>query len=200
MFFAALFQALLPFMIAVVAFCFLGCLLAIFLGWRRRSRPLVLLGVVPLVLTLVAVGVQENRSRPKPLSVQAKALMSLPADAQLVDVQTGDWGDGSVEFRFPPTRSVRERFESVWAANLTPGARAIKNVIWVNDARHGRESYVPSDENDVADLWKADGKISVRPGFAKQYDRTASYSDGDRLELSYDGETHLYKFAVYVEV
>ncbi len=111
-------MVLLAFTVAWGLFC-AGCLSVLIVGWVRKSRPLQLLGGIPLIVSLIAILFLVFQDKIIPIDHQARSLMAMPAEAQVVKVEYGEWaGDGRVYFRLPPTRSEKEWLDIVWRMNL----------------------------------------------------------------------------------
>ncbi len=98
--------------------CGIGVLVAVIGRWKR-SRPLVVAGLVPvgIVFALVVLAVLEGYL---PLDWQARLHMSLPPEARVVKIQS-DMDKLEIVFRLPEASKSGfnpKGFQTVWKSNV----------------------------------------------------------------------------------
>lgn len=157
--------------VGIVALFCAVCLGIFIAGWRRKSRFLLWSGGIPLVLCLMGVSFLIFQDSIIPLETQGRALMHLPAEAKVVNVENGEWsGDGVVYFKLPPTRSKGDWLDAVWKMNLPPTWR----------------TEVPPEAAAFHEIHNGENRKSL-------------FRDGDRREIECDSATQLYRYQVELD-
>lgn len=110
-------------LVGVVILVPICCLLLgiwfLFRGRRTDSRLHRRLGSGFCLVGLLGAGALVWLSWPKSLDQQARWLMKLPPQSQIIKVTDGDWvGDGTVVFRLPATHDPAYWVHLVWQMNL----------------------------------------------------------------------------------
>jgi len=85
-------------------------------GARNKSLELKAIGAVLLLICFAGAWFLF-----RPLSVEEEAarIVTLPPEAKIIRVESGDWaGDGSVEFKLPQSRPVKVWLDIVWKMNI----------------------------------------------------------------------------------
>jgi hypothetical protein len=125
-------------------------------GWRTGQPVAKWVGsIVTLAIAAAGIYLAFNPFQPS-RSEQVKDIMKLPAGAQVIGVDPGDWGgDGTVTFRLPSSRPVQFWMKAIWYLNPSdqPLALVKKSNVWIGTSTVGSE-YRELDYDPVTGVYK----------------------------------------------